>query len=168
MTWASGVKKTIREKTKICLMERLTLGLGIIRIELMTSTTSRWYSTTELYPFPSLPSSGRKTHWLIITYQRVERLTTTIPLFYFEQLEARPSFHTTTKRKNEKDWILFWVNPIENSIYYFEKSELLLYIFAFKSSDVFPPENEQIPFLRNTHIQDPSLHNRKEKTLCNR
>ena len=37
------------EQVKI---EKLTLGLGIIRLELMTSTTSRWHSTAELYPFP--------------------------------------------------------------------------------------------------------------------
>lgn len=29
----------------------IALGLGIIRLELMTYTTSRWHSTTELYPY---------------------------------------------------------------------------------------------------------------------
>uniref|UniRef100_A0A9I9CK28 Uncharacterized protein n=1 Tax=Cucumis melo TaxID=3656 RepID=A0A9I9CK28_CUCME len=37
------------EQVKI---EKLTLGLGIIRLELMTSATSRRHSTAELYPFP--------------------------------------------------------------------------------------------------------------------
>ena len=78
----------------------------------------------------SLPSSGRKTNWLIITYQRVERLTTTIPLFYFEQLEARPSFHTTTKRKNEKEKIGYyseWIlSKIVNTIF---KNQSYFYIF---------------------------------------
>ena len=55
------------------------------------------------------PPSGRRTDFLIITYQRVERLNTTIPPFFFH------------------------------------------------SNDVFPPENEQIPFLGNTYIQDPSI-----------
>ena len=40
---------TAGEQVKI---EKLTLGLGIIRLELMTSTTSRWHSTAELYPLP--------------------------------------------------------------------------------------------------------------------
>ena len=35
-------------------IEKLILGLGIIRLELMTSTTSRWHSTAELYPLPCL------------------------------------------------------------------------------------------------------------------
>lgn len=55
------------------------------------------------------PPSGRRTDFLIITYQRVERLNTTIPPFFFH------------------------------------------------SNDVFPPENEQNPFLGNTYIQDPSI-----------
>ena len=33
-------------------IEQLILGLGIIRFEPMTSTTSRWHSTAELYPLP--------------------------------------------------------------------------------------------------------------------
>uniref|UniRef100_A0A9I9E2J6 Uncharacterized protein n=1 Tax=Cucumis melo TaxID=3656 RepID=A0A9I9E2J6_CUCME len=40
---------TAGEQVKI---EKLTLGLGIIRLELMTSATSRRHSTAELYPFP--------------------------------------------------------------------------------------------------------------------
>ena len=43
-------------------MEGLTLGLGIIRLELMTSTMSRWHSTAELYPFPTLIW---KENWLM-------------------------------------------------------------------------------------------------------
>lgn len=43
-------------------MEGLTLGLGIIRLELMTSTMSRWHSTAELYPFPTFIW---KENWLM-------------------------------------------------------------------------------------------------------
>ena len=77
-------------------MEKLTLGLGIIRLELMTSTTSRWHSTAELYPFPCLAphreieltnpkAKGRET-------QRHYSWTT-------EQLGAGPSFRTITDTK---------------------------------------------------------------------
>ena len=61
--------------------EKLTLGLGIIRLELMTSTTSRWHSTAELYPFPcphrereltNPKSKGRETqrHYSWTTWSR--------------------------------------------------------------------------------------------------
>jgi hypothetical protein len=66
------------EQVKI---EKLTLGLGIIRLELMTSTTSRWHSTAELYPFPcphrereltNPKSKGRETqrHYSWTTWSR--------------------------------------------------------------------------------------------------
>lgn len=66
-------------------------NLGIIRLELMTSTTSRWHSTAELYPFPA---PIEKWNWLILS-QRVERLNATI----LEQLRAGSSFRTITDMK---------------------------------------------------------------------
>lgn len=53
----------------------IALGLGIIRFELMTSTTSRWHSTAELYPFPC--PYREKKNWLILS-QKVEKLNATI------------------------------------------------------------------------------------------
>lgn len=80
-------------------IEKLTLGLGIIRLELMTSTTSRWHSTAELYPFPfphreieltNPKAKGRKTqrHYSWTTWSRT----------FFS--------HYYGYEKNGKNWIL--------------------------------------------------------------
>lgn len=47
----NGGGQQVKQKKMEMEMEKPTLGLGIIRLEPMTSTTSRWHSTTELYPF---------------------------------------------------------------------------------------------------------------------
>ena len=56
----------------------------------MTSTMSRWYSTTELYPYP-------KDNLLIevINEQKPKKSRNYIFIIP-EQLKARPSFHTIT------------------------------------------------------------------------
>ena len=107
-------------KKKNFWMKELTLGLGIIRLELMTSTTSRWYSTAELYPFPTLIW---KENWLINNNlpKAWETHHHYSNIFFRTTWSQTSFFHTTTKRKNQKDWILFWLNPIENRIsYWFE------------------------------------------------
>ena len=101
-------------------MEGLTLGLGIIRLELMTSTMSRWHSTAELYPFPTLIW---KENWLINNKLSRGRETQNNSLFSLEQLEDRPSFfsHYYEKKKKRRKKIVAYVNPIESSIsYWFE------------------------------------------------
>ena len=102
---------TAGEQVKI---EKLTLGLGIIRLELMTSTTSRWHSTAELYPLPphreieltNPKSKGRETQSYYSTI--------------LEQLGVRPSFfsHYYGYENNGKNWIQLSTVPIGNRIDY--------------------------------------------------
>jgi len=49
-------------------IETIGIDLGIIMLELMTPTTSRWYSTVELYPYPKenlLISRRKPKSWKI-------------------------------------------------------------------------------------------------------
>lgn len=95
---------TAGEQVKI---EKLTLGLGIIRLELMTSTTSRWHSTAELYPFPcphreieltNPKARGRET-------QHHYSWTTWSWAFFS---------HYYGYENNEKNWIQLSTAPIGN------------------------------------------------------
>ena len=92
-------------------IEKLTLGLGIIRLELMTSTTSRWHSTAELYPFPcphreieltNPKAKGRET-------QRHYSWTTWSQAFLS---------HYYGYENNGKNWIQLSTVPIGNRIDY--------------------------------------------------
>ena len=99
---------TAGEQVKI---EKLTLGLGIIRLELMTSTTSRWHSTAELYPSPcphrereltNPKAKGRET-------QRHYSWTTWSWAFFS---------HYYGYENNGKNWIQLSTAPIGNRIDY--------------------------------------------------
>lgn len=79
--------------------------LGIISFELMTFTTSRWHSTTELYPFPILIQKGNCKNFSFPKNREIKRNY----IINHYSSEVLSCSHTLSKPRQKKNEIILFL-----------------------------------------------------------